>query len=84
LEDGRILCSYGYRRDPFGVRACFSSDSGQSWDVENEVVLRTDGGGADLGYPSSVQLPDGCILTSYYIHTQTDPLRRIEATRWKP
>ena len=84
LEDGRILCSYGYRRDPFGIRACLSNDGGQRWDVENEVILRTDGGGFDLGYPSSVQLADGRILTSYYIHTQTDPLRRIEATRWKP
>lgn len=84
LSDGRILCSYGYRRDPFGVRACFSHDGGQSWEMENEVVLRTDGGGTDLGYPSSVEMTDGSILTSYYFHSQANPLRRIEATRWKP
>ncbi|MBX3000312.1 MAG: exo-alpha-sialidase [Caldilineaceae bacterium] len=84
LQDGRILCSYGYRRDPFGVRACFSHDGGQTWDMENEIVLRADGGGFDLGYPSSIQLPDGRILTSYYFHTSENRLRRIEATLWRP
>lgn len=84
LADGRLLCSYGYRRAPFGIRACFSHDQGQTWDTENEVVLRTDGGGGDIGYPSSVELADGSILTSYYIHTPDNLDRRIEATRWQP
>ncbi len=28
LRSGRILCTYGYRREPYGVRACFSDDQG--------------------------------------------------------
>ncbi|MEZ4637797.1 MAG: sialidase family protein [Caldilineaceae bacterium] len=84
LSDGRILCSYGYRRDPFGIRACFSRDEGRTWDTENEIVFRTDGGGGDLGYPSSIELPSGDVLTSYYIHTKTDPDRHIEGTLWRP
>jgi sialidase-1 len=84
LRDGRVLCTYGYRRDPFGIRACFSVDGGKSWDIENEVVLRTDGGGGDLGYPSSVEMPDGSIYSSYYIHTEDDKSRRIEGSRWFP
>ena len=26
LRDGRILCTYGYRRKPYGVRASISKD----------------------------------------------------------
>lgn len=44
LEDGRILCSFGYRRVPMGIRAVLSSDAGQTWDTDNIVVLRDDGG----------------------------------------
>ncbi len=84
LKDGRVLCSYGYRLDPFGIRACLSRDNGKSWDMENEVVLRTDGGGGDIGYPSSVELDDGRIFTSYYFHTTDNKDRRIEASIWRP
>ena len=84
LGDGRILCSYGYRRDPFGIRACFSADDGKSWDMENEIVLRTDGGGGDIGYPSSVLLENGYVLTTYYIHTAANPNRHIEGDIWMP
>ena len=73
LNDGRILCSYGYRRDPMGVRAVISEDGGQTW--SDPIILRDDGGtpsslrpdvptgGADLGYPVSTQLFDDSILT---------------------
>lgn len=44
LTDGRILCSYGYRRMPMGIRAVMSSDGGETWDTDNTVVLRDDGG----------------------------------------
>jgi hypothetical protein len=65
LSDGRILCSYGYRRAPFGERACISDD-GVSWTLKNEVVLRDDAPNGDLGYPASVQLDSLRILTVYY------------------
>ncbi len=44
LLDGRILCTYGYRRRPMGIRAVLSSDGGETWDTENTVILREDGG----------------------------------------
>ena len=65
LTDGRILCSYGYRRPPFGERACISDD-GVSWTLKNEVVLRDDAPNGDLGYPASVQLDSARVLTVYY------------------
>ena len=54
-----------------GVRAVLSSDGGETWDTDNIIVLRDDGGtpnemrpdmsraGADLGYPISTQLAVG-------------------------
>ena len=93
LRDGRIVSTYGYRREPGGVRAALSEDGGVSWDVENEVVLRDDGGYAsslkddpsrwqgDVGYPVSIQLDDDSILTAYYI-TESDGITHTAVTRW--
>ena len=76
LRSGRVLCSYGYRREPFGVRAVTSGDDGETWDMDNELVIRDDGLHHDLGYPASVQLGDGRILTVYYFH-DADGVRYI-------
>ena len=67
LQSGRLLCVYGYRRPPYGVRACLSHDEGETWDVQNELILRADGIDPDLGYPTSVQLDDGTIFTVWYL-----------------
>ena len=94
LRDGRILCSYGYRRDPMGIRAVLSADNGKTWDMDNVIILRDDGGApgqfrkegetgsGDLGYPISTQLSDGSILTAYYI-TLSDGITHSETTRWE-
>ena len=68
LKDGRLLCTYGYRRPPFGVRACLSEDDGKSWNINDEIIIKNDGDHGDLGYPTSVQLPTGGIFTSFYTH----------------
>jgi sialidase-1 len=65
LSDGGVLCTYGYRRSPYGQRACLSDD-GVSWSLRGEVVLRDDAPNGDLGYPASVELERGVILTVYY------------------
>ncbi|MCB1120598.1 MAG: exo-alpha-sialidase [Verrucomicrobiae bacterium] len=65
LSDGRILCTYGYRRPPFGQRACVSED-GINWSLENEFILRDDAPNKDLGYPVSIELSPGRILSVYY------------------
>ena len=44
LHDGSILCTYGYRRDPMGIKAVISQDNGQTWDIQNTAMLRKDGG----------------------------------------
>ena len=39
-------------------------DGGLTWDVD--YILRDDGHDMDLGYPASVELANGDILTVYY------------------
>ncbi len=83
LGDGRILMAYGYRKSPLGVRACVSSDGGRSYDLAREIVLRHDGENVDLGYPYSIQLRDGRVLTVYYfIRKGTDC--HIEGAIYRP
>ena len=76
LRSGRVLCTYGYRREPFGVRAAISEDEGETWDADNEIVIRDDGPHRDLGYPAAVQLNDGRVLVTYYF-PDTDGIRYI-------
>jgi len=83
LRDGRVLFTYGHRRPPYGVRACLSADEGRSWDMAREAVLRDDGLGRDMGYPSSEQLDDGSILTVHYWHEE-DQVRYLAGVRWQP
>jgi sialidase-1 len=65
LTDGRVLCTYGYRRPPYGQRACLSED-GVHWSLQDEVILRDDAPNGDLGYPASIELERGVVLTVYY------------------
>jgi hypothetical protein len=89
LPDGRILCTYGYRRAPFGLRYCLSRDGGRTWDVDREVVLRADGGSGDLGYPSVVELGDGRVLMVYWMNQEKEgvadsDVRYIAGTFFRP
>ena len=63
-SSGALVCAYGYRQEPFGERVMISRDGGESWDYD--YILRDDGPDRDLGYPSSVELADGSLLTMYY------------------
>ena len=92
LSSGDVLCSYGYRWAPYGVRACLSRDGCATWEIADEIVLRDDGlttdgtvAGkgmpADLGYPRTVELSDGSLFTVYYM-TLGDSVTHVAATRW--
>ncbi len=82
LRDGRLVIAYGYRSWPLGIRARISEDDGKTW--SDEIVLRDDGHGWDLGYPRMVQRPDGKLVTMYYHNTREDPQPHIVATIWDP
>ena len=64
LRDGRLVMSYGHRRPPYGNQARVSEDQGRSW--SEAITISEDGISSDLGYPSTVELNDGSLLTAWY------------------
>lgn len=82
LRDGRICVTYGVRKPPHQICARISSDDGETW--SEPIVLRTGGGGRDLGYPRTAQRPDGKIVTIYYFTPAESPFRQIIGTLWDP
>ncbi len=79
--NGRLCLVYGYRAEPFGIRAQTSDDEGKTW--TSPVYLRDDGLGRDLGYVRSIERPDGNIVSIYYFCDKISPERYIAATIWK-
>ncbi len=82
LNDGRICLTYGWRYPPQGIRAKTSEDDGENW--SEEIILRDDGGTWDIGYPRTIQRPDGKVVTVYYYSTESTPQQHIAATIWQP
>jgi len=82
LADGRVCLTYGHRAAPYGIRARLSRDGGSTWG--EEIILRGDGGGRDMGYPRSAQRRDGKVVTVYYFHDEPRGDRYIAATIWDP
>ena len=82
LHDGRLCLAYGYRDAPHSMCAILSADDGATWG--EKIVLRDDGGNHDIGYPRTIQRPDGNIVTIYYFNDHPDGERHIAATLWKP
>jgi sialidase-1 len=82
LLSGALLATYGYRRPPYGQRACLSHDGGRTWDIAHEIVLRADAPDGDLGYPASIELELGELLTVYYQVDQPGEKTCLMATRW--
>lgn len=83
LGDGRLCLTYGRRAEPFGIYARLSNDGGKTWG--EPITLRDDGGSRDIGYPRSVQRPDGKVVTVYYFwDKKTGPERYIAASIWTP
>jgi len=78
LPDDRVFVLYGYRHQPYGIRARVLDPDCTAFDTE-EIVLRDDGGSGDLGYPWSCLTADGRILCVYYFN-QKDGTRHIAGT----
>lgn len=80
MPSGRVLLSYGHRRAPFGVRCRLIDPECRRPDEAQELVLREDGGGFDLGYPHAALLPDGRALVAYYFHEPENGQRYVAAS----
>ena len=81
LADGRLLMSYGHRRKPFGNQVRISDDAGATW--SEPMGLSGDGAGGDLGYPSTVQLDNGHLVTAWYEKLKGASLAVLRQARWQ-
>jgi sialidase-1 len=72
--------SFGYRYKPYGLRAIMLDSECTDFRIENEVILRDDGLGTDIGYTSSVLLDNGEVLITYYYYDEEDGYRYIAGT----
>jgi len=80
-SSGAVVLTYGRRVAPFGERARISYDGGKTW--SKEIVISQEAPDWDLGYPSSVELSDGSILTVYYQKYLGDSYNSILYTKWQ-
>lgn len=84
-SSGALISVYGRREAPYGERAMISLDDGKTWITE--IVLRDDTKDPDLGFPTSVELEDGSILTVYYQFNERngvlDKQASIMSTTWR-
>lgn len=80
LRDDRLVMSYGHRRPPFGNQARVSTDHGRTW--SDPIMISADGTSGDLGYPSTVELADGTLLTVWYELLQGSQHAVLRQARW--
>lgn len=79
-SSGVLISSYGYRSKPYGIRIMFSYDNGATWDTDHEIYK---GISPDLGYPSTVELENGDLLTVFYDHRTSNAESIILQQKWK-
>lgn len=80
-HNGTLICATSYRAVPYGIRVAFSRDQGESWDTD--YILVDDSANWDVGYPSTVPLNDGTLLTTYYGRLKEEGPAVIQQVIWK-
>jgi len=80
LRSGKLLMTYGHRRAPFGNQARLSDDGGKTW--SEPMIVSGDGPGGDLGYPSTVELADGSLLSVWYEVMKGSPHAVLRQAKW--
>lgn len=81
LSSGVLLSTYGRRKQPYGIMAMMSLDGGESWEKNIRIYENT--ASDDLGYPSTVELPDGTLLTVFYATESENSPCVIMQQKWK-
>ena len=81
LRSGILLSTYGRRKMPYGIMAMMSTDGGNTWkkDIRLYENLESD----DIGYPSTVELDDGTLITVFYATDKEDNPCKIMQQKWK-
>ena len=64
LRDGRILATHAWYHLPWGIYAAISEDGGRTFETHSSVQL-TNSVWYCVGWPTSIQLDDGSIISCY-------------------
>ncbi len=80
LKNGTLVSTYGYRQPPYGIKVMISRDGGETWDAGHDLYVN--GVHEDLGYPASVELTNGDILTVFYAREELTGPATIMQTVW--
>ncbi|MBQ8759674.1 MAG: exo-alpha-sialidase, partial [Clostridia bacterium] len=80
-SSGLLICTYGYRLAPYGVRVMFSHDEGETWDVDHDLYINNVS--PDVGYPSTVELSDGSLVTIFYAIPAQGEKAKIMQQKWR-
>ena len=75
-SSGLLIGAYSHRgfcgKPPYGIRLMFSRDCGETWDYGYKIFefpgMVEGWPSQDLGYPTTVELKDGTLLTVFYAH----------------
>ena len=83
LKDGRLLSCYAAYHLPLGVFAVLSEDNGRTWSTDTPIQLAISTR-VYTGWPTSVQLDDGSIVTMYALGTYLgkNDHTLAESVRW--
>lgn len=79
-SSGVLMSVYGYREKPYGIKAMFSFDGGKTWDKDYRIYENPVSD--DLGYPSTIELDDGTLLTVFYAHPEENSPAVIMQQKW--
>lgn len=79
-SSGAVVLTYGRREKPCSVRGRISHDNGRTW--SEEITIGPEAPNWDMGYPSSVELSDGSVLTVYYQRWANDNYNSVLYTIW--
>lgn len=78
-SSGAIILSYARREEPYYECARISYDEGETWSEERILSYSSEN---DIGYPSTVELKDGSLLTVYYQRFENDKHTSVLGTKW--
>jgi hypothetical protein len=85
LPHGRLLATHSNYHLPWGVSGVLSADGGHTWDHAHPILLALSGS-YSVGWPVTLLLADGSLLTSYAATTYTaqEPENvTCEVVRWR-
>ena len=82
LNSGVLISTYGRRKMPYGIMAMVSFDGGETW--EKNLRIYENHASDDIGYPSTIELDDGTLLTVFYARRISEEFpSEVMQQKWK-